>query len=373
MRNIFLECFDSLEDTRYKNKQYKLLDIVAIVICASLAGMKDFTEIEMFAIEHEEWLKKNIGITSGIPSHDTISRVMSILEPKQFADCFLSWVKAVKGLKQENVIAIDGKTLCGSHQRSSGKKALHIINAYSCANGITLGQIKVADKSNEITAIPEILNSLYLKGATITLDAMGCQHEIANAIINHQADYILAIKGNHKELYEPIIDVFSLSKNPKFNSKFKISFYEHEIACEHGKIESRIVRAMPAKTISSQLNLNKWSEIKSIIQIEHINHTHNNKEYRYYISSIEYDEIERLSVSIRSHWQVENNLHWVLDMVFREDDSRIRDEIAAQNMSWIRKMAAFLLKQIPSKLSMKNKMIKNCINPDNMLTCFNSI
>ncbi len=369
MENIFLECFGSLEDTRYKNKQYTLLEVIAIVVCGTLAGMKDFTEIEMFATEHESWFKEHFGIAL-IPSHDTISRVMSILNPKQFADCFLTWIKEVKGLLAENVVAIDGKTLCGSHQRSNGKKALHIVNAYSCANGLTLGQIKVANKSNEITAIPELLKALSIKGATITIDAMGCQREIAEAIINEQAEYILAVKGNQKELYEPIVDVFNLSLKPKYSDEMKPNIYEHDISCEHGKIENRIVKAFPVKIISKQLDLGKWSRVKSIIQIEHIDHTNNSREYRYYISSITHTEVERLAISIRSHWQVENNLHWVLDMVFKEDDSRIRDEIAAQNMSWVRKMAAFLLKHITTKMSMKNKMIKNCINPNNMLTCF---
>lgn len=200
---------------------------------------------------------------------------------------------------------------------------------------------------------------------------MGCQREIAEAIINEQAEYILAVKGNQKELQEPIIDVFTLSTNPKYSDEVKPCIYEHDVSCEHGKIETRTVKAFPVKAISGQLDLSKWSKIKSIIQIEHIDHTNNTKEYRYYISSIAYSEIERLAISIRAHWQVENNLHWVLDMVFKEDDSRIRDETAAQNMSWIRKMATFLLKQIPVKMSMKNKMIRNCINPDNMLVCFN--
>jgi predicted transposase YbfD/YdcC len=370
MKHIFLECFGSLEDTRYKNKQYNLLDIVAIVICGTLAGMKDFVEIEMFAIEQNDWFAKNLSIVE-IPSHDTLSRVMSLLNPKQFTDCFLLWIKEIKELLSEDVVAIDGKTLCGSHQRSRGKKALHIVNAYSCANGLTLGQIKVADKSNEITAIPELLKALSICGATVTIDAMGCQREITEVITNEQAEYVLAVKGNQKELYEPIIDIFTLSMNPKYSDKMKPSIYEHDVSCEHGKIENRTVKAFPVRNISKQLDLSKWSKIKSIVQIERIDHTNNTRDSRYYISSIAYNEIERLAKSIRDHWQVENNLHWVLDMVFKEDDSRIRDEITVQNMSWIRKMAAFLLKQIPTKMSMKNKMIKNCINPDNMLVCFN--
>jgi len=171
----------------------------------------------------------------------------------------------------------------------------------------------------------------------------------------------------------PIIDVFNLSKNPNFNRKLKPSIYEHEIDCEHGKIENRIVRGLPINSISNELDLSGWKNSKSIIQIEHINHTNNTTEFRYYISTIPYLEIEKIARAIRSHWQVENNLHWVLDMTFKEDESRIRDKIVAQNMSWIRKMSAYLLKQVSSKLSMKNKMIKNCINPNNLLQCFEMI
>jgi len=373
MNNIFVECFGQLEDKRYKNKQHLLLDIISIVLCGVLSGMKDFGEIQMFAEAHEEWFKKHLLLPNGIPSHDTMSRVLSMLNPEHFADCFISWVKKVKKLLNEDVVAIDGKTLCGSSEKTNGIKAVHLVNAYSCVNGITLKQVKVDDKSNEITAIPEIINTLALQGAIITIDAIGCQKNIAESIVNAQADYVLAVKGNHKELHVPIIDVFNLSKNPKFNRKLKPSIYEHEVDCEHGKIENRIVRALPINSISNQLDLSGWKNSKSIIQIEHINHTNNTTEFRYYISTIPYLEIEKIARAIRSHWQVENNLHWVLDMTFKEDESRIRDKIVAQNMSWIRKMSAYLLKQVPSKLSMKNKMIKNCINPNNLLQCFEII
>jgi len=373
MNNIFVECFGQLEDKRYKNKQHLLLDIISIVLCGVLSGMKDFGEIQMFAEAHEEWFKKHLLLPNGIPSHDTMGRVLSMLNPEHFADCFISWVKKVKKLLNEDVVAIDGKTLCGSSEKTNGIKAVHLVNAYSCVNGITLKQVKVDDKSNEITAIPEIINTLALQGAIITIDAMGCQKNIAESIVNAQADYVLAVKGNHKELHVPIIDVFNLSKNPNFNRKLKPSIYEHEIDCEHGKIENRIVRGLPINSISNELDLSGWKNSKSIIQIEHINHTNNTTEFRYYISTIPYLEIEKIARAIRSHWQVENNLHWVLDMTFKEDESRIRDKIVAQNMSWIRKMSAYLLKQVSSKLSMKNKMIKNCINPNNLLQCFEMI
>lgn len=372
MRNIFSESFGKVEDGRYKNKRHQLLDILAISICGTLAGMKDFTEIEMFAIEHKLWFKKHFGMDA-IPSHDTLSRVMSMLNPKQFAECFLSWIKEIKDLLDEQVVAIDGKTLRGSHKKNNGKKALHIVNAYSCVNGLTLGQVKVDGKSNEITAIPELLEALSIKESIITIDAMGCQREIAKQIIDKQAEYVLAVKKNQRELYDEITDIFNLSINPKYKHEMKGSIYTHDISCEHGKIESRSVKSFPARVVLNSIDLRKWSGIRSIVQVESIDHITAIKNYRYYISSIDCEEVEKIALSIRYHWQIENNLHWVLDVVFREDNSRIRNENVAQNMSWIRKMSAYFLKQLPAKMSMKNKMIKNCINPDNMLDCFRKI
>jgi len=364
MGNVFIESFNSLEDPRVeRTKKHLLLDIIALSLLAPMSGAQCYTEIELFGDIHNDWLKQYLELPNGIPSHDTISRVMSTINPKQFNECFMNWISQIKELLSENVIAIDGKTICGSHQRSKEIRALHIVNAYSCANGLTLGQVKVDSKSNEITAIPELLKILALNSSTVTIDAMGCQPAIAGAIINENADYILAVKGNRKALYEPITEIFNLAKNKKFNKKLLPDIYKHEVTGEHGRIEERIVRALPVKTIATQTDLTQWEGIKSIIQIEHINHTINSTEYRYYISSINFNEVERLANSIRSHWQVENNLHWVLDVVFKEDECRIRDEIAVQNLSWIRKIALFLLKQDTTKISMRRKMLKYWANP----------
>jgi predicted transposase YbfD/YdcC len=210
MNDIFIECFGELKDKRYKNKQYNLLEVIAIVLCGVMSGMENFFDIEVFAKSHQDWFVEHLLLTSGIPSSDTMRRVISMLEPKQFADSFLLWVRRVKELLQEQVVAIDGKTLRGSKIQNKGKKAIHLVNAYSCANGLTLKQIKVDDKSNEIKAIPEIINSLSLKGTIVTIDAMGCQKSITEHIIKVEADYILAVKGNHKSLQEPIQDIFTL-------------------------------------------------------------------------------------------------------------------------------------------------------------------
>ncbi|NBQ71237.1 MAG: ISAs1 family transposase, partial [Nitrosomonadaceae bacterium] len=324
---------------------------------------------EVFAKSHQDWFVEHLLLTSGIPSSDTMRRVISMLEPKQFADSFLLWVRRVKELLQEQIVAIDGKTLRGSKIQNKGKKAIHLVNAYSCANGLTLKQIKVDDKSNEIKAIPEIINSLSLKGTIVTIDAMGCQKSITEHIIKVEADYILAVKGNHKSLQEPIQDIFTLARNPSFNKNLHPNCYIHEIDCEHGKIESRTVRSFSIDKISDHTKLDGWHGIRSIIEIEHSNHTKNSTDYRYYISTIPAQEIELIAKSIRQHWHIENNLHWTLDVVFKEDDSTIKHEVLAQNMSWIRKMATFLLKKQShtKKISIKNKMVANCCKPSNLL------
>ena len=373
MDNIFIETFSSLEDPRVeRTKKHLLLDIVALSLLATMSGAQCYTEIELFGEIHTDWLKQYLLLPNGIPSHDTISRVMSVINPKQFNECFMNWISQIKSLLSEDVIAIDGKTLCGSHQRSKDIKALHIVNAYSCVNGLTLGQVKVDSKSNEITAIPELLKILALNGSTITIDAMGCHPAIAEDIINADADYILAVKGNRKALHEPITEIFSLAKNKKFNKKLIPDIYKHEVTGEHGRIEERIVRSLPVKVIATEANLTQWTGAKSIVQIEHLNHTVNSTEYRYYISSISSDKVEQLAKSIRAHWQVENNLHWVLDVAFREDDCRVRDEIAAQNLSWIRKIALFLLKQDSAKISMRRKMLKYWATPQSLIRLINS-
>ena len=371
--NVFVECFGGLEDNRYKNKQHIMLDIVALSICSILAGMTDFIEFHEFGKLHVLWFKKYLSLPHGMPSHDTMERVIASLNPKAFNEAFLKWIGKLKDLFPEDVIPIDGKTLRRSHQKNKGLKALHIVNAFSCANGLTLGQVAVEQKSNEITAIPELLQMLTIKGAIITIDAMGTQKEIAKQIVVQEADYVLAVKDNQKELAEAIVDVFTLSQNGKFNKKLKPEIYKHEIEGDHGRIEDRIAYALPAKSIATQTDLTNWANLESIIKVEYHNWITNKTECRYFISSIIHTEVKKIATAIRSHWAIENNLHWVLDVVFREDDSRVRNKASAQNLSWMRKMAVYLLKQDASKGSMKTKMLRNCINPQNIISILGQV
>lgn len=363
MNNIFIESFSKIEDPRIeRTKKHLLMDIVALTLFAIMSGAQTFDEIELFGKLHEKWLKKYLQLHNGIPSHDTINRLLSTLDPQVLQKSFIDWITKVKGYVNENVIAIDGKTMKGSHQSSKGLKALHILSAYSCANGLSLGQLKVDGKTNEITVIPQLIEQLAIDGAIITIDAMGCQREIAEVIVKKNADYILAVKGNQKELYTAIVDTFEIT--------IAQEVYTHEINGDHGRIESRVVDAFPASIIDTQLDLDKWVNIQSIVRTTYINHFDNSKESRYFISTLPYKEVEKIAISIRSHWQIENNLHWVLDVVFKEDESRIRNEISAQNFAWFRKMALSLLAKDGTTLSNRRKMYRNAIAPENIIKSF---
>lgn len=361
MNTKFKQCFSKLEDPRVNRmKKHVLMDIIALTLFAIMGGAQTFDEIELFGTIHEQWLRKYLQLPNGIPSHDTINRTLSLLDSEQLQKSFIEWITEIKGYVSDNVIAIDGKTLRGSHQNSKGLRALHVLNAYSCANGLTLGQMKVDGKTNEITVIPELLEKLALEGSIVTIDAMGCQKDIASVIVKKKANYILATKGNQKELYEPIVDVFKL-KN------VKPEIFSYEINSEHGRIEEREVFTLPASIIETQLDLKEWEGIQSIIKVTYIDCNTGVSDNRYFISTIDYKETERIGKSVRSHWNIENNLYWVLDVSFREDESRIRNERAALNFSWFRKMAASLLAKDESKLSVRRKMLKNWANPENII------
>lgn len=359
-KNIFIECFKEIEDPRInRTKKHLLIDIIALTLFAIMSGAQTFDEIEDFGIDHEEWLKKYLQLPNGIPSHDTINRTLALLDPEMLQKSFLDWIRNIKGYVAENVIAIDGKTMKASHQNSKGLKALHVLSAYSCANGLSLGQMKVDGKTNEITVIPQLIEQLALEGAIVTIDAMGCQKNIAQTIVSKNADYILAVKGNQKELFEPIVDTFKLTKSQ--------NVYEHEITGDHGRIESRTLETFSADIIKSQLNLDKWANIKTIARVTYTNYSNQTEEKRYFISTIDHKQIDKIANGIRSHWQIENNLHWVLDVVFKEDDSRIRDERTALNFSWFRKMAVGLLAKDGTNISNQRKMRRNHANPENII------
>ena len=360
MNQSFTECFGKIEDPRIeRTKKHKLLDIIALAILGIMAGAQSFEEIEDFGSAHQEWLEAYLELKNGIPSHDTINRVCQMLSPESFQSAFLEWLNVLKNLLPEGVVAIDGKTLCGSHERIKGLKGLHVVSAWSCNNGLSLGQIKVADKTNEITAIPDLLKRLMIKGAVITIDAMGCQRDIAAGIIKQEANYVLAVKGNQGELYESIQDCFKLAKDDSFYTA------REGYNKDHGRIEERSIAVLPAKILEGLVDISPWMGIQSIAKVHAKRESayEKSEEIRYYISSL--SDARSILEASRAHWQIENNLHWSLDVAFREDDCRVRDEHAALNLAWMRKMALSFLKAENSfKASIRRKQLKLWNDPN---------
>ena len=262
MNQSFRECFGKIEDPRIeRTKKHHLLDIIALAILGIMAGAQSFEEIEDFGSTHEEWLKTYLVLENGIPSHDTINRVCQSLRPEEFQAAFLEWLDDLKTLLPEGVVAIDGKTLCGSHERIKGLKGLHVVSAWSCRNGLSLGQMSVSDKTNEITAIPELIKRLMIVGAIVTIDAMGCQKDISQAIINQKADYVLAVKGNQGNLHESIQDCFKWAKPDA------LSTAKEQITKDHGRIEERSISVLPAEILRGLVDLSDWAGIKSIAKV----------------------------------------------------------------------------------------------------------
>lgn len=375
MNQAFVESFGTLEDPRVeRTKKHALLDIIAIAIIGVMAGAQSFEEIEDFGLTHEEWLKQYLQLENGIPSHDTINRVCQSLKPESFQKAFLKWVNSIRSLLPEGVVPIDGKTLRGSHQRSRGIDGFHVVNVWSCVNGLVLGQMKVRDKSNEITAIPELLKQLMIEGAIVTIDAMGCQKDIAAAIREQKADYVLAVKGNQGNMFGSIQDCFKWAASDK--SKHKVYEAVDEVGCEHGRIEERKLEVIGVEILKGLVELADWSGIKSIAKITCSRETPYEKsnEARFYISSLAPENPGVLLKAIRAHWSIENQLHWSLDISFREDACRVRDENTALNLSWMRKMAlSFLKAETSFKASIRRKQLKLWSSPDYLLKVISRI
>lgn len=348
----FFEHFETLPDPRIeRTRRHNLSDILFITIAAVLSGCDDWNEIELYGETKEPWLRKYLELAGGIPSHDTFNRVFSLLEPDALRECFLSWIEQVARLTGGEVVSIDGKRLCGSGE--DGKRSIiHMVSAWSSANSLVLAQVKVDDKSNEITAIPTLLKVLELKGCIVTLDAMGCQKEIAEGIINKGADYILAVKGNQGFLLDDIKDAFSESKKIESHT---------DLSQGHGRIEKRTCRVI--KDTDWICRKEQWKGLKTLIEIRaertiKATGEKRKEEVRYYISSLASDALS-FNQLIRTHWGIENHLHWTLDVVFHEDQSQKRAGHAAENFALINRIALNLLKaDKQSKISMKNKRHK---------------
>lgn len=335
--------FEPLKDPRMLLKtDHKLIDIIVISICGVVAGADKWTQIEEFAQTHETWFKQFLELKNGIPSHDTIGRVFSVLSANQFQACFQEWIKAVFTATEGEVIAIDGKTLRRSHDRRSNKSALHLVHAWSAANSLLLGQVKTKEKSNEITAIPELLEILELKGCIVTIDAMGCQKKIAEDIYKRGADYVLAVKENQGTLKDALEKIFTKARELSFAAM--VYSHHHTVEKDHGRLETRQCYVLPLMYLH-EFKL-KWKGLQSLIMIESecLSQGKKTKEQRYYISSLK-PNAAQIATVIRQHWTVENSLHWCLDVAFCEDESRVRIGDAPENFSMLRKIALICLKR----------------------------
>ena len=347
----FMSHFNTIPDPRIERcKRHALMDILFLSISAVLCGAEGWEEIEDFGHARLDWLKKYFPFEKGIPKHDTIARVLSRLSPKALQDSFIAWMNEACELSQGEVIAIDGKTVRRSFKKGDRKSAIHMVSAWACQNSMVLGQQKVDAKSNEITAIPALLKLLEIKGCIVTIDAMGCQTAIAQTILEQGADYVLALKGNQGDLCDEVKMLFEQSTLPLKEQTIE------NVDSGHGRIETRRCRQIKINTKYLPTS-ERWPKLHSIIEIEatRIIDNQTSIEKRYYISSLALDA-EKAALVVRQHWAVENKLHWVLDVSFREDESRIRRNNGAEVMSTLRRLTLNLLKaNTTSKASMKRK------------------
>jgi predicted transposase YbfD/YdcC len=351
-----LKHFADLRDPRVeRTREHLLEEILLITIAAVLSGANGWNEIEDYAHSKHAWFKSFLTLPSGIPSHDTFNRVFSALDPEELEKGFVAWVSSIAKLTAGEVVAIDGKTLRGASEPSKkgpDKKAIvHMVSAWANTNCLVLGQRKVDEKSNEITAIPKLLDALELSGTVVTIDAMGCQRAIAEKIVSKQADYILAVKENQGHLLEEIKDSFQM---------LTADAVVEEIDYGHGRIEQR--RCSVIADLSLIEKASEWASLQGIVRIQserfHKATGKTEREIRYYITSLEADA-ERLNRAIRQHWGIENKLHWILDVGFGEDLDRKRAGHAAQNFSVLNRIALNLLKQDKtSKRGIHGKRLK---------------
>lgn len=363
------EYFQDLKDPRIeRTKQHLLLDIIVLSICAVIAGADGWEDIEDFGREKEDWLKTLLPLANGIPSHDTISRVFRRLQPEQFQECFLRWADALHaelGLKR---IALDGKTLRRSFDRAAAKNALHLVSAWSVENHLTLGQVAVDDKSNEITAIPkllELLELLELKGAIVTIDAMGCQKDIARQIVDGGGDYVLVVKGNQPTLHAALQQHFLHLHETEFAGSGCRRHTTRERA--HGRVEERHYFFTPLPETLADLQ-EEWAGLASLGQVVTFTERDGQEvdEVRYFISSLP-PRVKQFAAAVRGHWGIENSLHWVLDVTFDEDRSRIRKDHGRENFAQLRRIAASLIQQDSSRGSVRRKRKRAAWNNDVLL------
>lgn len=366
MEHSFVEKFltevREIEDPRDLVRiKYTLDEILLLVLLATLSSCDTMVDIANYGVERIDFLREYLPYKNGTPSHDTLSLILGMIKPEACEKMFLAWVSSMAEDFSKDVISIDGKTIKGSRGGSNGKSGVHIVSAFASNSNMILGQMKVKDKTNEITAIPELLQVLQIDGGIVTVDAMGCQEKIARQIIDQKADYILGLKKNQKELHKEVQDFFEAHEESKFLG-IEYDFYE-TLEKDHGRIESR--KVWVSEDISLLRNRKgRWSGLKSIAMVKSTRDIKGkiSNETRYYISSLE-GNAELIGSSIRKHWGIENKVHWILDVVMNEDFCRSRNANSAQNLACIRKIALNMLKQQKGKDSIRALRFKSALNP----------
>lgn len=369
MSDLSLLChFADLEDPRVeRSRLHNLLDIIALTICGAIAGMKQWTEIEEYAKNNEDWLRSFLELPNGIPSHDTLGRVFARMDPDALGACLGNWIAGVSATLNVQHVAIDGKTLRHSFDRATGKAAVHLVSAWATEHHLSLGQVAVEDKSNEITAIPKLLELLDLHGALVTIDAMGTQKEIARTIRLSGADYVLAVKENQERLYDDVQECFTQALDDETAYDF---FSTTEKG--HGRVETRMISVINEP--QGLRDLSRWKDLRTLCMVVRERHVMatdtTTMEVRYFIGSRQ-GTAQEYAQYVRGHWSIENRLHWVLDVQYDEDQNRTRKGHGQQNLARLRRLAVSLLKNDDSKGSIRRKQIRACTNPKFLMSVLN--